>query len=113
MMMAVASDLPSLENRAEYQNARNSELVDVRGEPLGILTSPDNRILVGEDQISPAMQHAVIAIEDKRFYEHDGVDPRGVARAFVQDIIQRKAVQGASTIPQQFVKNALQAQASR
>jgi penicillin-binding protein 1A len=113
MMMAVASDLPSLENRAEYQNARNSELVDVRGQPLGILTSPDNRILIRPDQISPAMKHAVIAIEDKRFYEHDGVDPRGVARAFVQDLVQRKAVQGASTIPQQFVKNALQAQASR
>ena len=59
------------------------------------------------------MKHAVIAIEDKRFYEHDGVDLRGVARAFVQDVIQRKAAQGASTIPQQFVKNALQAQAER
>ena len=59
------------------------------------------------------MKHAVIAIEDKRFYEHDGVDLRGVARAFVQDVVQRKAVQGASTIPQQFVKNALKAQAER
>ena len=63
--------------------------------------------------ILDANPHAVIAIEDKRFYEHEGVDPRGVARAFVQDIIQRKAVQGASTIPQQFVKNALRAQAQR
>jgi penicillin-binding protein 1A len=113
MMMALAADLPSLENRQEFKEARNSELVDVRGRPLGILTSPDNRVLVRSDQISPAVKHAVIAIEDRRFYEHDGVDPRGVARAFVQDVLQRRAVQGASTIPQQFVKNALQAQSDR
>jgi len=111
--MALAADLPSLENRQEFKEARNSELVDVRGRPLGILTSPDNRVLVRSDQISPAVKHAVIAIEDRRFYEHDGVDPRGVARAFVQDVLQRRAVQGASTIPQQFVKNALQAQSDR
>jgi penicillin-binding protein 1A len=113
MMMAVASDLPGLENRAEYQGARNSILVDVRGRQLGLLTPPDNRILVRANQISPAMKRAVIAIEDKRFYEHEGVDLRGVGRALVQDIIQRRAAQGASTIPQQFVKNALQAQYER
>ena len=113
MMMAVASDLPSLENREEFKKARNSVLVDVHGKRLGILTSPENRILVDHAQIAPAMEHAVISIEDKRFYEHDGVDLRGIARAFFQDILKRKAAQGASTIPQQFVKNALQAQQSR
>ena len=85
----------------------------MHGRRLGLLTSPENRILVRSDQISIHMKRAVIAIEDKRFYEHDGVDLRGVARAFVQDVMQRKAVQGASTIPQQFVKNYLKAQAKR
>ena len=113
MMMAVASDLPGLENRAEYRGARNSILVDVRGRQLGLLTPPDNRILVRANQISPAMKRAVIAIEDKRFYQHEGVDLRGVGRALVQDVIQRRAAQGASTITQQFVKNALQAQSER
>src|SRR3954452_3859163 len=78
MMMAVAQDLPSLENREEYKRSRNSVLLDVNGKPLGRLTGNENRILVGADQISPVMQHAVIAIEDQRFYEHNGIDPRGV-----------------------------------
>ena len=59
------------------------------------------------------MQHAIIAIEDRRFYQNSGVDLRGIGRALVQDVVQRKAVQGGSTITQQFVKNALRAQAER
>ncbi|MGI8512745.1 MAG: transglycosylase domain-containing protein [Solirubrobacteraceae bacterium] len=113
MMMAVASDLPALENRQEYRNAKNSILYDVNGEQIGILTGRQNRILVRAQDISPAMEHAVIAIEDRRFYEHSGVDPRGIARAVIADIGRQKAVQGASTIPQQFVKNALAAQQQR
>jgi penicillin-binding protein 1A len=59
------------------------------------------------------MQHAIIAIEDQRFYENQGVDLRGTARALWQDISQGGAVQGGSTITQQFVKNATQAQSTR
>ncbi|CAA9508772.1 MAG: Multimodular transpeptidase-transglycosylase, partial [uncultured Solirubrobacteraceae bacterium] len=113
MMMAVASDLPSLENAREFKSARNSVLTDVRGRRLGILTGAENRILVRADDISIHMKRAVVAIEDKRYYNHDGVDLRGVGRAFVQDVLQRKAVQGGSTIPQQFVKNYLKAQDKR
>jgi penicillin-binding protein 1A len=113
MMMAVASDLPALENREEYKHSRNSVLYDIRGRELGVLTGNQNRILVPADQISPAMKHAIIAIEDKRFYEHPGVDVRGIGRAFFQDILSRGSVQGGSTITQQFVKNALQAQEQR
>src|SRR5919199_912055 len=113
MMMAVASDLPDLENRKEYQNARNSVLYDVRGRPLGILTNNQSRVLVGYDQISPYMRNAIIAIEDRRFYQNSGVDLRGIARAFVQDVIHKSAAQGGSTITQQFVKNALRAQDKR
>jgi penicillin-binding protein 1A len=55
----------------------------------------------------------VIAISSHRFYEHDGVDYTGIARALWQDIRRRQAVQGGSTITQQFVKNALSAQGDR
>ena len=55
----------------------------------------------------------MIAIEDRRFYEHEGVDYSGIARALFQDILKRSAVQGSSTITQQFVKNALSAQSQR
>src|SRR6185312_7335503 len=102
MMMAVASDLPALENRKEYQDARNSVLYDHTGQrSLGVLTNNQSRVLVTYDQISPNVRNAIVAIEDRRFYQNAGVDIRGIARAFVQDLIQKKAAQGGSTITQQ------------
>jgi len=113
MMMAVASDLPNLESAKEFQTAKNSLLFDMNGKPLGVLTSDRDRVLVSYDQISPFMVNAIIAIEDKRFFENNGVDLRGIGRAFYQDIAKGGTVQGGSTIAQQFVKNALQAQNKR
>jgi penicillin-binding protein 1A len=113
MMMAVASDLPDLENRKEYQDARNSVLLDAQGKEIGVLTNNQSRVLVDYNDIPRDMRNAIIAIEDRRFYENSGIDIRGIARAFSQDLLQRKAAQGGSTIAQQFVKNALQAQANR
>jgi penicillin-binding protein 1A len=113
MMMAVASDLPNLENRKEYQDARNSVLKDSQGRTLGVLTNNQSRVLVRYRDISPYMLNAIIAIEDRRFYENSGVDVRGIGRALVQDVLKRKTVQGGSTIAQQFVKNALRAQSDR
>jgi penicillin-binding protein 1A len=63
-------------------------------------------VIVKSDQISPWMKHAIVAIEDKRFYEHRGVDLRGMARAFWADLTHEGTVQGGSTITQQFVKQA-------
>jgi penicillin-binding protein 1A len=123
MLMAVASDLPSLENRAQYDRAENSvlyadnwgckDLAKAPCQSIAKLTGNQNRILVGENEISPNLKNAVIAIEDRRFYGHKGVDYAGIARAFVQDVLKRRAAQGGSTITQQFVKNALAAQADR
>ena len=123
MLMAVASDLPSLESRAQYDKAQNSALyADGWGcktlakspcQQIAKLTGNQNRILVGENQISPNVKNAVIAVEDRRFYTHKGVDYTGIGRAFVQDVLKRRAAQGGSTITQQFVKNALAAQADR
>jgi penicillin-binding protein 1A len=113
MMMAVASDLPSLTAAQQLRHARNTVVTDWRGKTLGILTSNENRILVPYQDIAPSMRFAVIAIEDKRFFNNSGVDIRGIARAFVQDLIQQRSAQGGSTIAQQFVKNALQAQGNR
>jgi penicillin-binding protein 1A len=112
MFMAVASTLPSLDNRAEFDNARNSVLLDDLGRPLGVL-SRQNQILLTPKQIPPIVKEAVIAIEDKRFESNSGIDIRGIARAFFQDVVRKGSIQGASTIEQQFVKNALQAQAHR
>ena len=73
--MAVASDLPQLENHEQYRsNKDNSILLDYRGRQLGILTNNQNVVLVGPYQIAAAMKHAIIAIEDKRFYTNSGYD---------------------------------------
>src|SRR5918996_6297 len=119
MLMAVARDLPSLENQAEFDAAQNSVLYadDCKDFPekctrIARLTGNLNRILVSEGEISPHIKNVVIAVEDRRFYSHEGVDYTGIGRALWQDILRRSAAQGGSTITQQFVKNALAAQAT-
>jgi len=67
----------------------------------------ENRVPVDLDEISPFMQNAIVAIEDERFYEHGGVDPKGLIRAFVANEVSGSVTQGASTLTQQLVKNIL------
>jgi penicillin-binding protein 1A len=73
---------------------------------LAILRGSQARIVVPTNAISPRIKEAIVAIEDKRFYEHNGVDLRAILRAAWNDI-RGRPVQGGSTITQQFVKNAL------
>jgi penicillin-binding protein 1A len=113
MMMAVSQDLPAIYDFAQFKASKNSEVFDAAGESIGTLTSDQNKILLTAAQISPNVKNAVVAIEDSRFYEHDGVDFQGIGRALVKDILSQSAAQGASTITEQFVKEALAAQGSR
>ncbi|MEA2225615.1 MAG: penicillin-binding protein [Solirubrobacteraceae bacterium] len=112
IFISVASDLPSLAKFSQLKDARSSVLLDDLGHPLGIV-SQQNRVNVTPDQIPPIVKEAVISIEDKRFLSNGGVDIRGIARAVLQDVAHKGSVQGASTIEQQFIKNALQAQSHR
>jgi 1A family penicillin-binding protein len=66
---------------------------------------PAKRYGVGIDQIPVFLQKALIAIEDARFYEHSGIDVRGIARALVKDVIKGRMAEGGSTITQQLIKN--------
>jgi penicillin-binding protein 1A len=113
MMMAVASELPNLEDRQQYKVSKASIMYDDNGRVITRLRNNQNRILVTSTQISPTMKQAVVSVEDRRFYDHRGVDARGIARAVVADVMGGGAKQGASTITQQFVKNALAAQNQR
>jgi penicillin-binding protein 1A len=112
IFMAVASDLPSLTKFSQLKEAQSSVLLDDLGHPIGVI-SEQNRVIVTPQEIPPIVKQAVISIEDKRFETNSGVDIRGIARAFVQDVAHKGTVQGASTIEQQFIKNALQAQSHR
>ena len=113
MFMAVSQDLPAIEKYAQYKESKNSIITDSQGQFISTLSSNENRILILPEQISPNMKNAVVSIEDARFYEHRGVDYQGLGRALVQDIIARSAKQGASTITQQLIKQALEAQNDR
>jgi penicillin-binding protein 1A len=113
MMMAITRDLPQLENKKEFAEAKNSVVVDDQGNKIGTLLNNNDRILVDSGDISPYMKEAAVAIEDRRFYEHSGVDIQGMFRAGLADLVPGGSTQGASTITEQFVKNALEAQGSR
>jgi penicillin-binding protein 1A len=73
---------------------------------LAVLRGSEARTIVRPDQISWTMKHAIVDIEDRRFFEHRGIDLRGMVRAAWTDIAQGKVVEGGSTITQQFIKNS-------
>jgi membrane peptidoglycan carboxypeptidase len=91
--------------------SQQSKILDSKG---NVIATPqeENRIIIGLDQVAPIMRKAQVAIEDSRFYEHGGVDPRGIARALVSNA-QGAGTQGASTLTQQYVKLTLQENALR
>ncbi len=81
-------------------------ICDPNGNYLQKLTlASSNRDIVSLDAIPKSLQHAVIAIEDARFYQHGGIDVRGIARAFVKGLTSGSFSEGASTITQQLIKN--------
>ncbi len=87
-----------------YQNS--CTITDRYGIPLRSILSQDGRILqpVALGDISPWMILAVMAAEDKRFFDHNGVDAKAIARALWQNISSGEVVSGASTITQQLVR---------
>lgn len=82
-----------------------SFVYDENGVEIDTLSSGENRIYVKLDQIPKHLQQAVIAIEDERFYEHNGIDLLGIMRAIVTNLKAGRIVEGASTITQQLIKN--------
>jgi penicillin-binding protein 1A len=89
----------------EVRIGQNTFVYAADGSLLGAIPAERNRQVVPLDRVSPWVPKATVAIEDRRFYTHGGVDPQGIARAVVEDVKARKAVQGGSTITQQLVRN--------
>jgi penicillin-binding protein 1A len=79
---------------------------DRNGNQIAELRQFDQNVPVSRTDIPRVLREAVISIEDRNFYKHGGVDIRGSMRAFLADLHSRSAVQGGSTITQQYVKNA-------
>jgi penicillin-binding protein 1A len=72
---------------------------------LGVIPAERNRQVVPLAKISPWLRQATVAIEDRRFYEHGGIDAEGIARALWRDVKAGRVVEGGSTISQQLVRN--------
>jgi len=104
LVTAIAGEIPALDP-SRIHNQTDGFIYANNGRVLSVLRGSQSRILLRSDQISPLMKQAIVAIEDKRFYEHRGVDVRGIMRALWADMRGGGAVQGGSTITQQFVKN--------
>jgi membrane peptidoglycan carboxypeptidase len=86
---------------------QRSKILAADGTTLADIYFNENRILARIDQMPSDLLYAIVAIEDSRFYEHGGVDVRGLLRAFVRNSQAGSVQQGGSTITQQYVKNVL------
>ncbi len=96
--------LPSMESWAVPQRPPNARIVSVEGDLIanrGVTGGEAMRL----DEMSPWLPQAVIAIEDRRFRYHAGVDPLGLARAMITNAVSGRTVQGGSTLTQQLAKN--------
>jgi penicillin-binding protein 1A len=107
VVIGIRSELPQLDQTKQHRLERDGIVYAGDGHTvLARLVGRESRKIVPSREIAPVMKQAIVAIEDRRFFEHRGIDLQGVARALWQDVLQQKVVQGGSTITQQFVKNA-------
>ena len=90
----------------EIRPPASSQIYDSAGNEIANIHATENRMPVKIEQIPKYLQQAFIAIEDNRFYEHNGIDPRGLARAAYANIMSNEIAEGGSTITQQLAKNA-------
>ncbi len=104
LLLWYAQDLPDITQGATFERrslivvkARDGETLARYGESKG-----QN---ININTVSPDLINAILAIEDRRFYNHHGVDPLGIARAAITNVIKGRFVQGGSTITQQLAKN--------
>ena len=105
---AVASlfeDLPELKDFSTTESALTSRIYDADGALMATFHGEENRELVSYEQIPRNLIYAVIAIEDERFYQHQGFDIEGIIRSFIINLVSGEIEQGATTITQGYIKN--------
>ena len=106
---AINRDLPSTTQLASRETFKTAQLFDRKGRLLWEFFDPDagRRTVVPLTEISQYLIDATLAAEDANFYSNPGIEPRGIARAVYQNLVEQEIVSGASTITQQLVKNVL------
>lgn len=101
-----SADLPDLTDVTNYRPALVNEIYSSDGQLVGKFGYA-KRKLIDVDYVPKYLVDAFIAVEDRRFFEHKGLDPRAVLRALIQNFRQGDIVEGGSTITQQVAKNLI------
>jgi penicillin-binding protein 1A len=98
--------LPAIlpEERPSHE-AKASTVYAIDGTPIGVFRGAEQQVSIKSGDIPDTIRRAVVAAEDRRFFEHRGIDWQAVGRALVADIRAKRIVQGGSTITQQLVKS--------
>ena len=104
-VLSVAAEAPSIENLRPVEVGRNSVVFAADGSRLGYVQSDEARTPVKLGYVPQHLRDATIAIEDERFYDHNGIDIEGAARAAVENIEAGEVKQGGSTITMQLARN--------
>jgi len=99
-------NLPSLRGIGDYHPPQITHVLDREGNLMGEIGS-EHRTVVPYAQFPKVLIQAVLAAEDADFFQHEGLDYKGMARAFFENLMRREFAQGASTITQQVVKQML------
>ncbi|MDQ6915950.1 MAG: penicillin-binding protein, partial [Actinomycetota bacterium] len=104
-VIAVASTAPNINSLKPVDKGANSEVFASNGRRLGFIENDELRQPISTADLPPTLQKATVAIEDQRFYHHQGVDYEGIVRAAIKNLRSGKTVQGGSTITMQLVRN--------
>jgi penicillin-binding protein 1A len=104
-VLSVAQSAPTVDSLHAIVAGASSQVFAADGTRLGFIQSDDLRSPVGWSEIPRDLKNATVAIEDQRFYKDNGVDPTGIFRAAVKDIVHGQALQGGSTITMQLMRN--------
>ena len=105
-ILYLVNDIPSVVSLKHLRNKPVSSVYDVQDQ-LTYLFVPDNRVYVSYNKIPKHVKQAFLAAEDADFFKHGGVDPMGILRAFVKNVMYGRMAQGGSTITQQVIKSLL------
>jgi penicillin-binding protein 1A len=104
-VLAVADDAPNLDKFRARIPGQVTEVFAGNGRALGYMSSDVLRTYLTQQQQPELLREATVAIEDRRFYQHGGVDYEGLVRAAVKDLFEGGGIQGGSTLTMQLVKN--------
>jgi penicillin-binding protein 1A len=112
-VVSTAASAPALNTLKERDPGSNTEVLAADGTRLGFISADELSRPVSGDRLPQVLKDATVAIEDERFYKHQGVDYEGIVRAAVKNFMSRETVEGGSTLTMQLVKNLYTADRTR